>query len=510
MNRFLFTRTNADGSTSIYSTDGTAAGAVDLGVNRFGYSAPASGPDFVTFGSNAAVLGDSNGMPGVFLTDGTAAGTTFSAVAAGSLAPSGLDVANGQLLASFSGSQDELWSGTGAGFAEISASIEIAPGSLVQSGSIGYFNAQQAGPAGNQMPAGIYRTDGTAAGTYQVSFRVAQSAVMPLGNGKAAYVSPNADGTDSLYVTSGGRADSVQIAGAGLSSAFPSGDSGASTGSKAIFTAVGTDGNIAVWATDGTAAGTIELSANGPANAGVRTPGDYVRLGNKVLFDSGYSVEATDGTLKGTSTLQGPATLGGIVVAGGKGYYFDVAGNGMLLSVTNGTAAGTSIITVPGLASQAAGLTVVGNDVVFSGTDTAGNAALFASDGTAAGTGEIALPAGVTAASITAFGSLPVVTTPPPAIVTLGAGDQVYKAPAGQAVVAGSGNDTVIASAGSVTVTGSGGHLTFFGGSGASSVFGGSGSSLIFGGGRWWPLRRRHGRRQHPSSLKAQPAATRR
>lgn len=474
MNRFLFTRTNADGSTSIYSTDGTAAGAVDLGVNRFGYSAPASGPDLASFGGKAAFLGDSNQVPGVFLTDGTAAGTSFSAVAAGSLVPSSLDVANGQLLASFGGSHDELWSSSnGSAFAQISAQIEVAPGGIVQSGSLGYFNAQQIDAAGNQVSAGVYRTDGTAAGTYQVG--AASSDIVSLGNGKAVYTSANGTGTDSLYVTSGGRSDGTKIVNTNLGATFLPGTGGASTGTRAVFGAIGTDGNVGIWSTDGTAAGTVEVSFNGPANAAVRTPGAYVQLGNKVLFDSGYSVIETDGTKAGTTLLQSGPTDGGIFVAGGKGFYFDEYANGVAISVTDGTAAGTKTLAVPGLSSVATAIRAVDNGIVFSGTDTAGNAALFASDGTAAGTGEIALPAGVTAASITAVGSLP-------AAVALGNGSVSYKATAGQSIIAGAGSDTITASSGGVTVTGGSGHLSFFGGGAASSVSGGAGSSTILTG----------------------------
>src|SRR5207237_2173593 len=82
---------------------------------------------------------------------------------------------------------------------------------------------------------------------------------------------------------------------------------------KALFAGEDTSGNISLWTTDGTGAGTRELTVAGSYGQGLFfnvTAPDFTVLGNKVLFAgqdaTGKSnLWVTDGTAGGTSELAG-------------------------------------------------------------------------------------------------------------------------------------------------------------------------------------------------------------
>jgi hypothetical protein len=272
---------------------------------------------------------------------------------------------------------------------------------------------------------------------------------------------------------------------------------------KAVFAAINAAGDYSVWASDGTSAGTVEIFDGGVADGPTRPILGVSAWGNKVVIVSGYGVYVTD--TAGTSIQDinpwpqyGSApgayvTLGNKMILASPSVNFNGVNEPSMLYVSDGTARNTSVLNVPALQSANGDFTVVGSQVVFTGTDTSGKEAFFVTDGTAAGSHELSLPAGVTLDP--AGTDLPLVEafpntspTPPAGIVTLGGGNQTYHAAAGDTVYAGSGNDTVIAAAGGVTVTGSSGRLSFYGGVAASSVTGGTGSTTLLGGAGGEPM----------------------
>jgi ELWxxDGT repeat protein len=123
--------------------------------------------------------------------------------------------------------------------------------------------------------------------------------------------------------------------------------------------AVGIDANgqYGLWVTDGTAAGTRELSGISGQSATGLHPVLMVALGGKVLFNG---LDAN-------------------------GHYE--------LWVTNSTVAGThELSNIPGESSNGLdpqALAVVGNQVLFSGVDSSGNTELWVTNGTVAGTHEL-------------------------------------------------------------------------------------------------------------------------
>ena len=493
MSRFLFSAQTSTG-TDLFSSDGTAAGTTDLGLSRFNFSAVPSGFGFTEFNGETLFLGDygnaaGNGTPflEVFKTDGTAAGTTASLAygLGGAAYPAGLWVLGNTLLTSGPTAHRPpgIWaSSDGSSFTQIESGVGTS--NLVISNGIGFFQAYDS----NQANDGLWRTDGTAAGTYSITpsgVALNPAAISPVANGRMVFINQtNADGSGPLWVTDGTEAGTHALVDAALGSDVRFG--GVTTNGQAIFTATDAANNISVWSTDGTTAGTVEILVNGPANAPIRVPGSYLAAGGKVFFDSGHGLFATDGTKAGTVALtsDGQGTEGA-VASGDKVFFLEPqpsvgSTNPEALFVTDGTVKGTMELTVAGLQVLQGSVTAVDGGIVFEGTDSAGKQALFTSDGTSAGSRELVLPAGIPIDASTFIGAEPPATVT--GGVTLGGGAQFYQAAAGTTVSAGGGADTILASAGQVTVDGSSGSLLFIGGTGASSVVGGSGSATIFGG----------------------------
>ncbi len=491
-NRFVFAVQNGGGSTSLYSSNGTAAGTVDLGAERFGYTSDGSPIDYTAFDNRDLFLGYTAAggalYGGVGITDGTETGTSFTNIGGpdNRFAPTSLAVVGSRVLVSgvSPGPNNtqlaQIWSSSnGTDFSLITSGDGFGAPGVTVSGNLGFF----AGTNGGGSPEGLWRTDGTAAGTFQITdgdLALQPSDILSLGGGKVVFSTPGNGGT-LLMESDGTRTGVRQIQNPSLGFDILTDNGGASTGSRAVFSAVDAAGNISAWATDGTNAGTVELVVNGPEFAPTRHPNSYLQLGNKVLFDTGYELLATNGTKAGTVALTGSESEGA-VAAGSKAFFFDPEVSQTAIFATDGTPKGTVEIQIPNLASFDGAIRAVGNQVVFTGTDLSGKEALWSSDGTSAGTSELTLPAGVLVDASTEIGALPASSPSGPGVVTLPGGNQLYAAAAGVAVVAGTGNDTVLATAGDVTVTGGAGTLTFFGGSAPSSVFGGAGPTRLFSG----------------------------
>lgn len=491
MAKFIFSQQNPNGTTDLYSTDGTAAGTVDLDLAALGFSgSDTSLSDFVSFNGKEFFAGvaDETGAEAVtdiFSTDGTVAGTTLVDVGAtvgGPFGPTALEVVNGALLVS---GKTELgtpgiWaSKDGITFTRIENGVETSAFTI--SNGVGYFDGDAEIVNGsNTGSPGLWRTDGTAAGTDNINpagVTLNPGGFTPVSGGKTVFVNESANGDGALWVTDGTAAGTHQIVVAALGTQVPPG--GAETNGKAILAATDAAGQQSVWATDGTAAGTVEIVVSGPAGAPVRPSSGFTAWNGKVIFSTGYALAVTDGTKAGTVVLPtgNPvsfATLGGTVFVNSDG------GDGPVLSVSDGTVAGTRALAISGLASITGPLTVVGSDVVFEGTDASGKAAFFSTDGTTAGSHELTTP--VSGSAVVA--ALPATTSPPGSgIVVLPSGPQNDTAGSGSAVFTGSGNDTVTASDGKVTVVGSAsGSLTFIGGQAPSVVFAGGEPASIFGG----------------------------
>ncbi len=203
---------------------------------------------------------------------------------------------------------------------------------------------------------------------------------------------------------------------------------------KLYFSGQDASGNVDLYVSDGTAAGTTSLAVAGTSASGL-TPGDIIVYGGRLYFSgldaTGVSrLWVSDGTASGTSVLpvfgidSTNLNLGGaglnptnITVANGKLLFAGTDGAGHTgLWVSDGTSSGTSELAVTG--SAPTGISPTTSNMVafngrtyFAGTDASGDIGLWSTDGTAKGTTELAIadsgPNGVTPVSLTVFdGSL--------------------------------------------------------------------------------------------------------
>lgn len=402
MNLFVFSNQNSDGTTNLYASDGTAAGTVDLGLS--GLQISAFNAAFTQFDGKLLFLGSGPQDPGgemVYATNGTADGTTASLVSgAGGLAdPSGLWTLGRTLLTSGTTQTGGpgIWaSSDGTSFKE----IETGTGGsgFVTSHGVDYF----AGLKGNDetVTAGLWRTDGTAAGTYAISQTLNPDSIAPLGNGRTLFSNVLADGTMTLWTTDGTAAGTMPLEVPGLDASVMKRGLTAFGGRVVFSTHVTTHHDV--WITDGTVAGTTKIYANDGQT--VRDSIDFTPWGSKLLFTNGYTLLATDGTQAGTYVIPNSYPVQSFVALGSQIVFIAAdrsssssTDGGFAVFFSDGTAAGTHQLST-GIDVQNSQLVVSGSQVVFSAIDTSGRQSLFSTNGTIAGTTELSLPANVTPA----------------------------------------------------------------------------------------------------------------
>jgi ELWxxDGT repeat protein len=397
----LFNGLNAANQHGLWVTDGTAAGTHELAVSGasagglFNWSPGGYNPDFTSFNGEVLFQGkDTSGNLGLWVTDGTAAGTH-------ELAVSGAN-------------SDGIFVLTGFGDVP-------APDFTLFNGEALFRGVNAAGQRG------LWVTDGTAAGTHEITHGVSPQS-MTVFNGEVLFQGDNGGGALGLWVTDGtaGGTHVLAVNGAspfGLLSGKP--DFTTFNG-EVLFSGINNSFDQGLWVTDGTAAGTHEITGiSGTTSSGVEPAGMTVFNG-KVLF-RGWNASAppgqaglwvTDGTAAGTHEVTGisGASSHGLflqdviapfvvdpefTVFNGKVLFDGVNAAGNLgLWVTDGTAAGTHELTgISGAASSGLftqdgtgshpGFSIFNGQVLFKGYDTSGKWGLWATDGTAAGTHEI-------------------------------------------------------------------------------------------------------------------------
>jgi ELWxxDGT repeat protein len=475
MTRILFAGNDAGGNRDLWLTDGTAGGTVELEVAGASPTGLANGINFDVVLLNGKVLfaaPDASNHFNLWVSSGTAGGTAelnvAGAFASGlfynlgrpqALDPGFMIVAGKALFTGVdAGGLYGLWStdGTAAGTVELTVAgaattgLGFDPASLVVLGTKLLF-------AGNDTSGsrGLWVTDGTAAGTVELAVAGASPTGLANGinfdvvlfNGKVLFAAPDASNHFNLWVTDGTAGGTSELTAAG---AFASGlfynlghpqalDPGfMAVAGKVLFTGVDAAGLYGLWTTDGTAAGTVELTVAGAATTGLGfDPASIVVLGTKLLFAGNDTsgkrgLWVTDGTAAGTVEL---AVAGASSTGLANGINFDVtvlngkvlfaapdASNHFNLWVSDGTAGGTVELSVAGAfssglfynlgVSQALdpGFMTVAGKVLFTGVDASGLYGLWSTDGTASGTVELS----VAGAATTGLGFTPatVVTIP--------------------------------------------------------------------------------------------------
>jgi ELWxxDGT repeat protein len=326
----LFNGADATG-LGLWATNGTAAGTSELtgisGANTGGLfqtGAAAPSPDFTVFNGEVLFNGhDAAGSDGLWITNGTAAGTfelgglsdvgISGAYTGGLLSVAGTSFASPITLAVFkqevllvgrnAAGNFGLWvsNGTAAGTFELTGISGANAGGIFASGFLPDFTVFNGEVlfAGLSAPfhQGLWVTDGTAAGTFELggpdnagisgAFGAGLGPRdMALFNGEVLFDGGDATGRDGLWVTNGTAAGTFELGGLGNS-----GISGAFTGAvgflpfdltvfngEVLFEALDAAGDRSLWVTNGTVAGTFEVTGISGAYTGGLDPQDLTPL----------------------------------------------------------------------------------------------------------------------------------------------------------------------------------------------------------------------------------------
>jgi ELWxxDGT repeat protein len=334
----LFDGLDTGSQNGLWVSNGTASGTHELtgisGADANGVLYNIPNPDFTVFNSEVLFQGrDAAGQNGLWVTDGTAAGTHEITGISG-VNPLGygvydLTVLNNKVF--FIGGDAVgyygLWvsDGTAAGTMEIGGpanqGVGAADGTLYPS-DLTVFNSEVLFQ-GFTVP-GVYSiwvTDGTVAGTHPVTgiSGASQSGLLQghssdftVFNGKVLFNGDDTAGNQGLWVTDGtgaGTHEVTNIKGAYAGGLFGGSAAGFSPDftvfkNEVLFNGVDTFGYKSLWVTDGTAAGTHEVYAAG------LDPTDLTVFNNEVYFNGfdakgQFGLWVTDGTFKGTHELTG-------------------------------------------------------------------------------------------------------------------------------------------------------------------------------------------------------------
>ena len=424
-NGVLFEALDSSGGLGLWFSDGTAAGTVEIGsANDAGVAgAPVNGlgegrldpQDITPFGTRAAFLGldAASGAHAIWITDGTAAGTTEL----GGAGNAGIGIAAGSasdlvafgdevfFTATDSSGNAGLWitDGTVAGTQEIVGKNDTGLAGVSKRGVPILTGPMDLGSlavfvAGTSTGGRLCVSNGSSAGTLElggpnnavIACPANPSDLTRLGS-RALFVAGDLAGGEGLWVTDGTVAGTGEIGGFFDQQVAKAGSAGlnpadiVSLGNgKAVFVGQDASGATSLWVTDGTAAGTAEVGGLGGGdlpyvNAGALDPQQLTSIGGKAIFlgedaDGHKTLWVTDGTTAGTSEIGGVNNSGvsgeaahglsfsNAVSAGSLAYFLAANASGqMQLWVTDGTAAGTQVVAGANAGSSTAAPAVPGD-----------------------------------------------------------------------------------------------------------------------------------------------------
>ncbi|TYL87677.1 hypothetical protein FXB40_40025 [Bradyrhizobium rifense] len=419
-NEVLFQGRDANDQVALWRTDGTAAGTFEIPVSGVP-QAYVAGRDFATIGNKSFFVGPGSAADALWVSDGTSAGTYELGVPARFSLYGDAYVVDHPYFAAF---------GSKALFAVDGGALWVSDGTTAGTYQLGnaspFYNRYNNNGAtypgftvfGDHAlfaglgahGTGLWVTDGTSAGTYELSVAGAQTLPSPTSFGpfglqpaamqvfgtQVLFGGDDTTGGYGLWITDGTSAGTTELVG-GVS-AFGHGAAWNVTvlGNKAVFDTFDSTGKTILGVTDGTAAGTTVLPVAG-ASATAFNPSALAVAGNKVVFTGvdaagKNAIWSTDGTSVGTSELFAGFGSAPTLFAQFRGKaIFKAADAQPELWVSDGTVAGTTEFYIPGGGANMYSLAVQSDRVVFAGTDTSGRYSLWSSDGTLAGTSELSV-----------------------------------------------------------------------------------------------------------------------
>jgi ELWxxDGT repeat protein len=360
------------------------------------------------FSAFSASNGSAGGSaPGLFKSDGTAAGTVLIKVIGAGYTLSFFTNVNGALFftashrvgSGLSPSARQLWKSDGTK----KGTVTIYPSTLSPLYILGNVNGTLYFVCGK----GLYKSDGTVAGTVLVKSFYGAVSYDPGSyaniNGTLYFSAIDSAHGDELWKSDGTAAGTVLI-----KDIYPGGGSSdpsnfMNVNGELYFSAGDSAHGIELWKSNGTAAGTILVKDIYPGVTGSSNPQYLTNVNGTLYFfatDSAHGGELwkSDGTTAGTvlvkdiyaginSSVSYPNTLTNVNGT----LYFNAsdATHGSELYKSDGTSAGTLLVKdiYPGVTgSYPQDLTNVNGTLYFQATDAAHGSELWKSDGTAAGT----------------------------------------------------------------------------------------------------------------------------
>lgn len=401
--RIYFAAVSGTWGEELWSTDGTADGTAmvaDLVPGTLG-----SLPSRFTV-LNGILLFNATDQYGqeLWATDGTAAGTRRIAdiyTLSQSSAPGDRAVIDGKMIFAATDAVNgrELWitDGTPAGtrfFKDLVPGPESSsPRSFVQLNGTFYFGAES----------GLWKTDGTEAGTVPVKPDASLTALTVAGS-RMFFYGYSEDAGREPWVSDGTAAGTHRImdVNPGPEGTALSSDVMTPLGNRVLFSAIAPQQGSELWVSDGTAAGTQLLRDIDPgAESGF--PGTWIASnGSIALFlahtpETGTELWRTDGTPAGTTLLREfdpgprPGQVSNLITAGSSFVFTTTTSASTHFWTSDGTAAGTreTAAFAPPLFFGSR-FTNIDGTLYFSAANALNGYEPWKSDGTAAGTAMIA------------------------------------------------------------------------------------------------------------------------
>ncbi len=381
--RLVFTAYDFNDSNQLWSTGGVAGDAVMLTGAMNGFNNYNGPTNVIAYNGEVYFTDTATGSgSGLFVTDGTVAGTHFVAPLQMYQPPVVLD---GKMLflgiTITAGNGLYLSDGTSAGIDPVSGLLgELDKGAvgsnLTVSGDKAFFtlNTNVAGTNTDQL----WVTDGTSGGTlvatsFQFSTPYQPASDLTAFDGGVVFAAADNAHGSQVWFSDGTVAGSYvlqvnQTKDASAALAWETNIGGVRSGAvmlngKAYFTADDGIHGAELWSSDGTTAGTAMVADLTPGLAGT-APSDLTVLNGKLLFTGASGgLWISDGTAAGTTELS--STIGQIsepVVLDGRAY-FDGIANSITpgLFATDGTLAGTVTLA----SGQLIGAPVAAGDTLF-------------------------------------------------------------------------------------------------------------------------------------------------
>jgi ELWxxDGT repeat protein len=363
------------GSAALFKSDGTTAGTTQVApIDGIGVLTSSAGTLFISAGTKSYFLANTTAAgQQVWVTDGTSAGThqvtdiistdqTYGTPILLGLIGTNLVFAQ---IVSNNTMQLFLTDGTAAGTSTLSNFAQNQYGAVSDSKAINgrVYVALESNLACCEPD--LWATDGTAAGTVRIdsnegypTFHLQPSSLQAFGQSVALLTDTENQGVQLSMVDTTTNALTILATGSGASY----GSTIAVMDRFILYLSGNANNGLQLWRSDGTLAGTAMVMNMGPGVQTSQLGQDIMmtRVGARAIFQSenaqnGPQLWSSDGTAQGTVPLIATPTPSGsgyiqplLGVVGTHGYYAVYTGADFQLVVTDGTVAGTHVLTDAG------------------------------------------------------------------------------------------------------------------------------------------------------------------